>query len=193
MVLGTTLMHNSYGVFGKRDTSVDRTRTNLVLNAQLNSTERQTNDITIGLSANIWSLGDTRAGRDSSISVVSPTLTASYGTNLGATRLTTGLSYLSSSLDYDHAVQSPSLIVVNASAQWELMPRWILQAGGEIENACIQLADGVIELKKKTQDSHTARFIRILKMVKTKIKEEYYPLELTSSGIVVHNKVPVTL
>jgi KaiC/GvpD/RAD55 family RecA-like ATPase len=58
--------------------------------------------------------------------------------------------------------------------------------GAEIENACRQLADGVIEMRKKTQDGYTARYIRIGKMARTKSREEYYPLELTDSGLVVY-------
>ncbi len=58
--------------------------------------------------------------------------------------------------------------------------------GEQIENACQQQADGVIELKKRIQDGHTSRFLRVVKMARTRVSEEYYPLELTDHGLIVH-------
>jgi len=55
----------------------------------------------------------------------------------------------------------------------------------------MQLADGVIELKKITQAGHVERYMRIVKMSKTRFSEEYYPLEITNQGIVIH-KLPVS-
>ena len=63
--------------------------------------------------------------------------------------------------------------------------------GTNIENAFQQLADGIIELKKKSLDGYAARFLRINKMARTKISESYYPLEITPNGVVVH-PFPVT-
>jgi len=63
--------------------------------------------------------------------------------------------------------------------------------GEQIENACQQLADGVIEFRKKGGDGGVSRFIRIVKMRATEIYEEYCPMEITRKGIVIHN-LPLT-
>lgn len=58
--------------------------------------------------------------------------------------------------------------------------------GDSVENSFRQLADGIIETRKKNLDGHVARFLRIGKMARTEINENYYPLELTSNEILVH-------
>ncbi|MEM2904295.1 MAG: ATPase domain-containing protein [Candidatus Bathyarchaeia archaeon] len=63
--------------------------------------------------------------------------------------------------------------------------------GEQIENACQQLADGVIEFRKRGEEGGVSRFIRIVKMRATKIYEEYCPMEITRNGIVIHN-LPLT-
>ncbi len=62
--------------------------------------------------------------------------------------------------------------------------------GEEIETACTELADGVIELKKITQAAHVERYLRIVKMGKRKFSGEYHSMEITGDGIVVH-RLPV--
>jgi KaiC/GvpD/RAD55 family RecA-like ATPase len=56
-----------------------------------------------------------------------------------------------------------------------------------VENACQMLADGVIELRRIERAGHIERYLRIKKMHKTTFSEDYYPMEITNSGIVVHN------
>lgn len=131
---GMRVLRESYGMLGIQDTLVDRSRTNVVLDARLNSLEHETNDIALNLSANIWSIGDERLGTDSSASVVSPELAAAYATNVGSLRLLTGLSYTSSSLNYQRPVQSPSLMDFHAGAQWEVVTNWFLSVGGRINS-----------------------------------------------------------
>ena len=63
--------------------------------------------------------------------------------------------------------------------------------GEQVETACSQIADGVLELGKKTERGSVRRSIRIVKMAKTKIFEEYCPLEITPTGIMIH-KIPLT-
>ncbi|UCH02104.1 MAG: hypothetical protein JSV20_09915 [Candidatus Bathyarchaeota archaeon] len=63
--------------------------------------------------------------------------------------------------------------------------------GTNIETAFQQLADGIIEVRRKTLNGYAARFIRISKMARTNFSENYYPLEISKDGILVHT-IPVT-
>lgn len=58
--------------------------------------------------------------------------------------------------------------------------------GEDIENAFRSLADGVIELRRKEKNGHTARFLRINKMPRTAFTENFYPLDVTSKGVEVY-------
>ena len=62
--------------------------------------------------------------------------------------------------------------------------------GPQIENAAQHLADGVIELRRISEGGSVKRLLRVVKMVRTKIYEEYCPMEITDKGISVH-KIPV--
>lgn len=62
----------------------------------------------------------------------------------------------------------------------------------QVENACQQIADGVIEMRRVMEGGSILRTVRIVKMSKTKIFEEYCPIEITSTGVVVH-RIPIGL
>lgn len=134
MHLGTTFMHDTYGMFGIRGAVVDRSRDNITLDTRLSSVDHRTNDITLSLRANVLSMTDSRrlAG-DSSVSGVSPELAASYATDIGRVRFLSGMSYKSSSLAYSMPVQSASLAGIYAGAEGELARDWFLSLGGNYE------------------------------------------------------------
>ena len=131
---GLQLMHDEYDMFGIRNISVDRSRTNVVLDSRLNSLERQKSAIDFSLRANIWSFSDTQPTGDSSISAVSPEIVGSYSTKVNTVQLQTQISFTSTSLNYDHSAQTPSLFGISASAKWLLTDKWSLQVGGEYQN-----------------------------------------------------------
>ncbi len=131
---GLQLMHDEYGMFGIRNISVDRSRTNVVLDSRLNSLERQKSAIDFSLRANIWSLSNEQPTGNSSISAVSPEIAASYSTKVNSVQLLAQMSFTSTSLNYDHSVQTPSLFGISAAAKWLLMDKWFLQVGGEFQN-----------------------------------------------------------
>lgn len=130
---GLRLMHDSYGMFGYLDTAVDRKRNNFMLNAQLGTGRRDVNQFDIRLSANIWSLTDTRAGIDGEVSSVSPDVEAAFKTTVGDIELATVLSYISSSLDYKMPVQSPSLFKFSVGGRWQMMDQWSIDLGGKYD------------------------------------------------------------
>jgi hypothetical protein len=131
---GLQLLHDRYGMFGIKNISVDRSRTNVVLDIKLSSIERQESALDFGLGANIWSLSDQQPALDASVSAVSPELNASYSANFGAVNLLTQILYTSTSLNYDHPAQTPSLFGISSAANWLLMNKWFLQVGGEYQN-----------------------------------------------------------
>jgi hypothetical protein len=134
--LGTRFIHDSYGMFGIRDSSPDRSRNNFALDIALRSLDHRTNDIGIAFSADISSVSDSYAGYDSSVSVVSPSLGVTYETDLGGSlRLMSELRYASSALNYDHSVQSPSCASFDAGMQWKVAEGWYLEAGGTFASA----------------------------------------------------------
>ena len=130
---GLQLMRDTYGIFGIRNSSVDRSRTNLVLGSRMSSLEREESTIDFNLRANIWSLSDQQPALSSSISAVSPELTASYSAKVSNVQLQTQISYSSTSLNYDHPAQTPSLFGISAGANWWLRDNWNILIGGEYQ------------------------------------------------------------
>jgi hypothetical protein len=130
---GLQLMHDTYGIFGIQNSLIDRSRTNLVLDSRLGSLEREESALDFNLRANIWSLSDQQPALSSSISAVSPELTASYSTKVSNVQLQTQISYLSTSLNYDHPAQTPSLFGISAAANWWLRDNWNMLIGGEYQ------------------------------------------------------------
>jgi hypothetical protein len=128
---GMKLEHDSYGMFGAYDTvSVpDRSKNVFSLNAQMGSLDRETNAIDFGISTDIMSIADHHSGHDSDITAASPDIHGSFTTGIGDVRITTLLGYQSSSLNYHQSVESPSLFNFSAGAQWQLFPKWYLNAG----------------------------------------------------------------
>jgi hypothetical protein len=130
---GLRLQHESYGLFGYRDTTVDRTLTGATLSAGLATISRERDAFDVNLVADIVSLSDTRAGRDASTSSVSPDLSASFHTLFGETEFASAFSYRSSSLDYPSSPQSPSMVSVAADGRWRMANGWLVTLGGRYE------------------------------------------------------------
>ncbi len=136
VTLGANLLHDSYGMFGRTDGYPDRARNNFVLDAAMQSLDHTSNEVGVSLSANIWSVRDSRNGIDSSVSVVSPSLGVSYRTGLGGSvKLMSDLRFSSSALNYSRSVQSPALTSFGMGVQFELTRGWLLEVGGNIETA----------------------------------------------------------
>ncbi|MBI1806689.1 MAG: hypothetical protein HYR76_06515 [Ignavibacteria bacterium] len=130
--LGTRFMHDSYGMFGILGAKVDRGRSNINLDARLNSINRNTNAIDISFVTRIWSVTDSRGTSvDSQITVVSPQLTSSFASTQGDVRFKTRLSYSSSSLTYQGSAESPSLMDFSFGVAWRIARRWLLDFGGQ--------------------------------------------------------------
>jgi hypothetical protein len=136
LTLGIRYVHDSYTLFGIRDSSPDRSRNNFALDIALRSLDHHVNDMGVTLSADLWSLSDNRAGLDSSAGVVSPALGITYESDLGETvRFMSELRYASSALNYDHPAQSPSCASFDAGVRWKMADGWFLEAGGTFSSA----------------------------------------------------------
>jgi len=131
--LGTMFSHEKYGMFGIGGESVDRYRNNFALDAHLATLSGQPNAVELDMKADVWSLGDSRSVADSQVSAVSPLISAVYGRDFESFKFKTGMSYAGSSLDYQHQVQSPSLLGLWASGEWPILKKWYLQLGGKYE------------------------------------------------------------
>ncbi|MBA4311571.1 MAG: hypothetical protein C0417_02965 [Chlorobiaceae bacterium] len=127
---GLKFYHDSYGLYGIKSSSVDRSRTAVNFSAGLQSIERESGSLDLNLSALIWSVKDIYPSTDSSSSTVSPEFDAIYWISLGKFNLNTELHYQSSSLNYNYPVQTPSLLNILIGAQWNLTPVWKLDVGG---------------------------------------------------------------
>jgi len=131
---GLQLMHDKYGLFGIRNIMVDRSRTNVLLDGRLNSLDRDESALDFSLRANIWSLSDQQPASSPSVSAVSPELAISYSLKISDAQLLIQISYSSTSLNYDHPVQTPSLFGLSATVKFLLMNKWFLQVGGEFQD-----------------------------------------------------------
>ena len=125
----TSFSHDSYGMFGIRNTSVERNRSNIELLAGMASLYRQGTNLSVDIGANIWRITDSHNRVDSEISAVSPRLTASFTSDFAAIRLATNLSYTGSSLNSEVSTQSPSLLSISSEARWSLSDRWLIHVG----------------------------------------------------------------
>jgi len=130
---GLRFTHDSYGLFGFRDTTVDRKRTGASLSATLGTLSRERNAFDVSLRADLASVSDTKAGRDASTSSFSPGVAASFHTLIGATEFASALSYRSSSLDNPSPVQSPSWVSFSADGRWRMSNGWLVTLGGRYE------------------------------------------------------------
>jgi hypothetical protein len=61
---------------------------------------------------------------------MSPELKAGYSVAISKFLFNTGLLYTGSSLNYDRATESPSLLGVNAGIRWQATKKWSLELGG---------------------------------------------------------------
>lgn len=127
---GVSLQHESYGLTGIVGPSAHRSRNNIVVDGRMGSLNRQGLVLDMNLGANIWKVSDEHAPADSEVSVVSPKVDASLAADIGAGRLLGDFSYESSSLDYQHPTESPSLLSFAGSVRWGIGNRVFLQAGG---------------------------------------------------------------
>jgi hypothetical protein len=131
---GTGYEHNSYGLFGIPSPAVRRVDNTFIVNGGIGSLERQGNVLDIDLTTSFSSLTDSRPNVDSSVSVISPQMRASYSTDIRLLRLSTVLSYAGSSLNYKTPTQSPSLVDVSMTGGWQLANQWFLEVGGRLSN-----------------------------------------------------------
>ncbi|MDI6765712.1 MAG: hypothetical protein QME52_02655 [Bacteroidota bacterium] len=129
---GMRFISESYGMFSV--STMDRSRTNFLLDGRLQSLDREKGAFDFGLKADIWSITDSDPGKDSSVVAVSPILSLGYKTRISNVRVATELLYSGSTLDYDHPAETPSLIGLSTSAKWMLMNEWSLYVGGLLQN-----------------------------------------------------------
>lgn len=126
---GGSVRHESYGMMGAPASSAKRSRNNIVVDGRMGSLNRQGVVMDFKVGANIWKVTDEFAPADSSVSVVTPAVEASLATDIGAGRLLGEFSYVSSSLDYQHSTESPSLLSFAGSVRWGIANRVFVQAG----------------------------------------------------------------
>jgi hypothetical protein len=134
LLSGIGMMFDKYGMFGLKQASVDRSRDNINIHAGISSLEREKSSYDISLSADIWSILDRRAPADSSITVMSPELKAGYSVEISRFRFNAGLLYTGTSLNYDRATESPSLLGLNAGIRWQATKKWSVELGGQLHD-----------------------------------------------------------
>ncbi len=122
--------HDAFGMFGLPGPGDDRRRDNVIFAAELRSVDQERNALNIGLGTKTWSVHDTRAGLDSGVTSVTPDIGISYATSIRNVRLTGGFTFVSSSVDYTVAAQTPSVLALTASARWDATTTWTLTLGG---------------------------------------------------------------
>jgi len=130
---GVNVRHEVYGLFGSQDPSTDRTRNTTTLSFGAGSLEQETNAFNIRVAANFLSVSDHRSAGDSAASAVSPEVAASFRTIAGAVHVATGFTFRSSSLDYLHPVDLPSLLTFSVAGEWSPVDRVTLRVGGKYD------------------------------------------------------------
>ncbi len=129
---GIRFASESYGMLSV--STLDRSRTNFLLDSRLQSLDREKGAFDFGLNADIWSITDSDSGKDSSVVAVSPTISLGYKTRISNVRFATELLYSGSSLNYDTPTESPSIIGLSTSAKWMMVNKWSLYIGGLLQN-----------------------------------------------------------
>lgn len=129
MLGGIKMMFEKYGMYGIKDFNVNRSRNNVLLHGEISSLEREKSSYDIGLSADIWSVADYN---DSSVTLMSPELTANYALSFSRFKFATGLSFSGTSINYNQAAESPSLFGINAGIRWYAGEKFSLEAGGQM-------------------------------------------------------------
>jgi len=127
--------HNRYGLFGIPGGTARRRLSDFELRSGFNSLNREGTVIDIDLAAMFESLNDSNLGIDSSVSSVSPDLSASLSADIKSVRLSTGISYRNTSPDYSHPTQAPSMVDYFLSARFNLNPAWSIEAGGRVAHS----------------------------------------------------------
>ncbi len=130
-------LHDAFGLPGLSDSSgllpagAERDRERYSFGAGIASIKREGLVLDFSVAANVLAVNDASGGIDSSVTVTSPVLDATVAGDIGDQRLISGFRYVSSSLDYQTSVSSPSLFTLLAALQWRLSPGFFLKAGGE--------------------------------------------------------------
>ncbi|HUL43141.1 MAG TPA: hypothetical protein VLY03_02175 [Bacteroidota bacterium] len=138
---GILLRHEVYGLFGAQDPSTDRTQNSTTLSLGAGTLGQDVNAVNFRLAANFLSVSDDRSGVDSSVSTVSPEVSASLRTKAGVVGLSSDFSFRSSSLDYAHPVELPSLLDFSAGAEWSPVDRISLRVGGTYDEGSTSNGD----------------------------------------------------
>ena len=128
---GGGFQHQTYGLFGITSSEVRRKLTTLSFHANLFSINRQYNALDAGMKADATSLSDTYGGADSSVSALSPKLFASYFTTVHRVKISGEISYIGSSLDYQHTAQSPSMTGIILKTSWQTSADFSIEVGGK--------------------------------------------------------------
>ncbi len=127
---GISYHHETYGMYGISSASIRRTRNTFGLLGMLGSTNREGAVLDVSLGANFTGITDASARGDSDVSVVSPSLHAAFSTDAGTARFVGDLVYKSSSLDYKHSTQSPSLVGFSLGVRWPETDKLKFTVGG---------------------------------------------------------------
>ncbi|HUN66996.1 MAG TPA: TonB-dependent receptor [Bacteroidota bacterium] len=125
---------DSYGMFGLPPGTVRRTRSSFGLSGSIGSADREGSVFDLRLGARVTGISDQLPVRDSAVTVVSPSIEASFSGDAGATRIVTALVYRNSSLDYSRTTESPSLFGLSAGARWRLSGGLLVTLGGLVRH-----------------------------------------------------------
>ncbi len=109
--------------------TLERRRNNIVIDGRIGSLNRQGLVLDVSLGANIWTIADALSPADSEVTVVSPQVGANLAADMGKGRFLGAFSFTSSSLDYQHPTESPSLLDLHGSYRWTIAPSVSIEAG----------------------------------------------------------------
>ncbi len=127
--------YEKYGMYGISFPVMERTKKTFGINGMLGSTNREGAVLDLSLGANVIDLTDAGSAGDSSVSVVTPAINATFSTDLNATRVVAGLRYKNSSLNYRRTTQSPGFLELSGGAKWRIAGTFILTLRGIFQHA----------------------------------------------------------
>lgn len=126
---GADYMRETYGMFGSTDTLTERRRNHFDFHGKLATIQRAGVVLDARLGVKLWKITDSQIAGDSDVSVASPTLSTMFASDIGSLRFLGDLSYTSSSLDYNRAAESPSLLSFSGGFRWTIQNKFLIQLG----------------------------------------------------------------
>lgn len=126
--------HDRFGLFGLLPAGTERARDIFGISAAASSIRRSGLVLDLSLGTDIFSVTDSWSGVDSGVTVTSPELKVAVTGDVADYRIISEFRYISSSLDYQREISSPSLFSLLGAVQWRLTGNLFLKAGGEFSN-----------------------------------------------------------